>query len=179
MIEMLAAVVLASMMMVAVLGVLRTVRLQSRELTQKYPVNDWKRALSTQLHNDLCTARRIAASKHHLRLIGYGGRDFVQGEATLRPTEIIYEIVFSKNSSWLVRREIHLDSLDARNSQSELAVTNVATLRARRIHRQQDSDLYEEISTELEPAPARVHVEMFSENQSHLVFEESFILHSP
>ncbi len=178
--EMLAAIVLASMLMAAVLGVLRTATLQTRELSAKYPVHHWKRAFSAQLDRDLASARRIAASPEHLRLIGYGGSDFVRGEATLRPTEIIYEIVAGKDRTWLVRREIHLDALEERNSRSELVATNISALHVERL-RQRRAGVYvpEEISAKLSAIPSRVRVALRDDQSDEPVFSQTFVLSTP
>jgi prepilin-type N-terminal cleavage/methylation domain-containing protein len=127
-IELLAASALAALLMVSILGVLRSLRVQSRVLLADDPVESWKLQLREQLQWDLTNARKMSWRPDRLCLRGYGGRETVTDRATLRPTEVIYSVREVGDRHWLVREEVHLDGRALHNRESRLSCEGVEAL---------------------------------------------------
>lgn len=132
-VELLAAAALAGLLMSALVGVLRSLAIQRRTLLQEHPVLLWRDALASQLRWDLVNARRMSQRPGELRLTGYGGCDFDTQSVTHRPCEIVYCVQRAAGHSWLVRREIHLDSTVLNNARAEVVCADVAELVVGRI----------------------------------------------
>jgi len=127
-VELLAALALASALMVAVLGTIRSMAAGRKALIESAPAMPWRDQLVRRLHRDLDNSRQFECSAKRLRLVGYAGEDFAGGQPTFRPTEVIYRVIRVKGQPWLLRREVHLDSLSNKNSRTEYVCRGVSAL---------------------------------------------------
>lgn len=127
-IELLGALALSAMLLVALIGMARSMSLGAKELVETTSVTTWRRHVQAQLLDDLANARRYKVSPNELRLVGYGGSNPISGVATLRPTEIVYWLAEYDGEYWLVRDEINLDQITNEVARSELVCRGVARL---------------------------------------------------
>jgi len=126
--ELIIALTLSSLLMVAVLGVLNSLSRQRSVLLERRAPASWRQQLKEQLHRDFANARRVSNRPDELRLIGYGGRDFATGKPTHRPTEVVYAVHDVGDQHWLMRWEIHLDELTNQNVGGELVCAGVTAI---------------------------------------------------
>ncbi len=103
-VEVMVSMLLASLLMVAMLSVLRGLKAQADALETRVPVQSWRRTLDSVLQFDLENSRTFEQTGAAIILRGFAGRD-VTGP-TWKPTTVLYEIAHDKNRSWLVRREL-------------------------------------------------------------------------
>lgn len=124
-IEVLVATLLATLMLASVVGVVGALARQGRALRAGAPGPQWQRSLAEQLLWDLRNAREMTTSPWGVRLVGYGGRDFVTGRPTGRPAEIQYYLRDAAGGRCLVRREQHLDARSTDRVRTELVCRGV------------------------------------------------------
>ena len=129
-VELLAASALAASLMAATLGVIGNLNKQRRILFAEGSVEPWRRQLAEQVRWDFANARKMCSRVGELRLVGYGGVDFLTDEPTHRPTEIVYSIQEECGRRWLLRKEIHLDAGSLHNSRTELVAAGAVGLAA-------------------------------------------------
>ena len=103
-VEVMVSMLLASLLMVAMLSVLRGLKAQADALETRVPVQSWRRTLDSVLQFDLENSRTFEQTSTAIILRGFAGRGATG--PTWKPATIIYEIVNDKNRSWLVRREL-------------------------------------------------------------------------
>ena len=127
-IELLAAAALASMLMVAVLGLLRILVVKQRILVDQTRMPPWQHLLVHQLRLDLSNARRFELAPDRLLLVGYGGKDFDTRRPTHRPAEVLYRLVSVGDRTWLLRQETHVDSLSNANRRTEIACSGLSVI---------------------------------------------------
>lgn len=126
-VEVVASTILASMLMVAVIGVLRGLKAKEDALAAQAVRRPWARSLDAVLHRDLQNSYSYQSTISGIILTGYGGRTEESGVATWLPTTIVYAVNRSDNQSWLVRREVP-QFLDSQPNQ-ELVLSGVSALR--------------------------------------------------
>ncbi len=131
-IELLAATVLAALVMIATLGVIRSLATARKALDEAAVCQPWKRRLAEQLRADLLQSRLLKWDAQQLRLRGYAGRHPVTGVATQRPTEIVYAVRECGTRAFLVRVETALDAPSLGNHRSELAAEGISHIRIQR-----------------------------------------------
>ena len=119
-VELLTAVVLASLLLVAVMGLIHTLTAKQRQLTAQQDRPAWHALAAERLRFDLANARNFEWSPRYLRLIGYAGRDFDSFRTTHRPTEVVYRVTEIGGRAWLLREERQLDVLSNANRRSEI-----------------------------------------------------------
>lgn len=102
-VEVLAATALASLLMVAVLGVLGGIAKKERLLERTVATPFWHDQLARQLAADLRHARTLRRQPGRLILSGHGGT--VAGEPTWEETEVHYYAVQTKAAALLLRQE--------------------------------------------------------------------------
>jgi len=119
-VEVMVSMLLASLLMVAMLSVLRGLKSQADALEARVPVQSWQRTLDSILQFDLENSRTFEQTNTVIILRGFAGRG-VTGP-TWKPTTILYEIAHDKNRSWLVRRELA-------SNHRELVLADVTALR--------------------------------------------------
>jgi hypothetical protein len=124
-IEVLAATVLASLMLGAVVGVLGGLSRQEKLLLARRFEPPWKRQLIGQLEWDLKNSRWMSASPHALKLEGFTARDFHTGMPLGRPATIEYLVQNNGPRRLLMRRETHVDEPTGDNARLELVLVDV------------------------------------------------------
>ena len=124
-IELLVATLLAALLMAAVLGVLKGVTRSQKTLMRRDPDALWKTRLISQLECDLANSRSVVPTEDGFQLTGFAGRDFASGAALHGPTTIQYAVRNLAGQFWLVRSEVHLDSLNLDNDSLELVCNKV------------------------------------------------------
>jgi hypothetical protein len=170
MIELLAAVVLTSTLMVAVLGILLTMSAQRRALLATETVAPWREQLLAQLRWDFINARKMSWSGVELRLYGLGGRNFATASVTQRPCEVVYSIRRMTGRKWLLRSEIDLDSRSNRNVREELVCFGVERFDFRLLNRD------EAVPQRLLPVPRTFRMILHGEAGNEPVIEQSVLL---
>ncbi len=119
-VEVVVSMLLASLLMVAMLGVLRGLKAQTDALKTRSPVPSWQRTLDSVLQFDLENSRTYEQTDGAIFLRGFAGRG-VAGPSW-KPATIVYEVLHDGNRSWLVRRELA-------SGHRELVLADVTTLR--------------------------------------------------
>jgi len=104
-VELVASMVLASVLMVAMLGVLRGLKAHERTITQKSTRLPWQANLDKVLSHDLANSRTYELTPNGLILRGFAGSDVRTGVSTWLPATIYYEVKNDGNRPWLLRRE--------------------------------------------------------------------------
>lgn len=170
MIELMAASVLASLLMVAVLGILLTMSAQRRALRTIATVAPWREQLLAQLRWDFTNARTMSWSAGELRLYGLGGRDFATASVTQRPSEVIYSIRRMTGKNWLLRSEIDVDSRSNRNMRAELVCFGVERFDFRLLDRD------EEVPQRIIPVPRTFRMILHGETGNGPVIEQAVLL---
>lgn len=128
-VEVIVSTMLASMLMVAVLGVLRGLKSQEAALDVRMPAEVWQRTLDAVLQHDLENSRSYELTARSLLLKGFGGRDVETGSATWEPATIVYEIVEDGHRTWLARGET-TTAMPSGQGPRELVLADVSSIRA-------------------------------------------------
>ena len=126
-VEVVVSTMLASMLMVAMLGVLRGLKAHEAALDSRMPVEVWQRTLDTVLQRDLENSRSYQLTGRSLHLEGFAAREAETGSATWEPTTIVYEIVQDGHRNWLVRGET---TTPGGPGPRELVLANVSAIQA-------------------------------------------------
>ena len=132
-IELLAAMALAAVLMTAVAGVLRLLAAERRAVEDNRVPPIWKERLVEQLRWDLINSRSMSVAPTRLLLSGYAGCDFASGAVTQCPAEVTYQLYRRNERNWLVRREFHQDSADRDRRRTELVCDSVCKMTVQRI----------------------------------------------
>lgn len=170
-VEVMVSMLLASLLMVAMLSVLRGLKAQADALETRVPVQSWQRTLDSVLQFDLENSRTYEQANGAIILRGFAGRD-VTGP-NWKPTTILYEIAHDKNRSWLVRRELA-------SNHRELVLADVSALRIGTFAADESASFPATITDQSEtPITQRLMIEFWgslagSENQGGLLYGYRF-----
>lgn len=162
--ELLAALVLASVMMAGVVGVLKSMNLKARQVAELDVKPDWHRRFVALITHDLRNARRINVDETSITLTGYMGRDFGSGQATHRPTQVRYFIRQTDEHAWLLRREEHIDIRSTENNETEVVCHDVRALTIERLEEgtlRLTQRLRQPTSQTFVTVPARLRISLF------------------
>lgn len=132
-IELLAALVLATMLMIVVMGFLSVISQRRKALLENAPSRMWQQVLTRQIHTDLANARRYEFQPDRLRLMGFCAVDPRSSQLTGRPAEVSYDLVQVNSQTWLFRTETLLDSDTNDNQRRELVCRNVTRMKLERM----------------------------------------------
>lgn len=122
-VELLVATALSSMLIVAILGLMRNLHVQCRELTSSAQSEPWHQLLAGQLRRDLANARFVTTGDNQLVLSGYLSTQGSELHSTLRVAEVTYYIAPAGDVPCLLRSEKPLTTVpNATDSQRLLAV---------------------------------------------------------
>lgn len=179
-VELMAASALAAVLLSASFGVIGSLAAQRKTQTCDGYTEPWRKQLSEQLRWEIANARKMCATPTELRLVGYCSTDFVTDEATHRPCEIIYSIHNDGSRSWLIRREIHLDSGTLKNSRTELAAAGITRIdafdpKARNNARREDRRKRNQPRIYM-PVPDRLQLTLYGENEEVALINELVVL---
>lgn len=169
MIELLAATVLASMLMVSVIGILLTISAQARALRTAATAIPWREQLRAQLRWDLSNTKTMTWNAGELRLHGLAGRDFATATVTQLPSEVVYSIRRLAGQNWLLRSEQDVDSRSNRNRRTELVCFGVERFDFRLLDR--DESLPQRPS----PVPRAFRMVLHADTGSEPVMEQSVL----
>jgi prepilin-type N-terminal cleavage/methylation domain-containing protein len=128
-IEVLATMVLASLMLASVTGLLGALARQARELRTKSNVPPWRPQLIDALMWDLQNSRRFIAARDGVRLDGFAARDFATGAPNARSALIEYFLIDAADDRWLMRRETHSDEIGSGRSRTEIVCRGIHHMR--------------------------------------------------
>jgi hypothetical protein len=127
-VELLVATALASMLLVTVMGILKTLATKRKVLLAQDTVAPWQQSLEEQLRWDLAHTRRFELAADSLRLMGYAARDFGTQVATHRRSEVVYRLVRLGEKTWLLREETQPDMPSNRNRRREVVCCGLSAI---------------------------------------------------
>jgi len=180
-VELLAAIILATLLTVPVLGVLKSMT-QSREaLLADVKDEPWHGRLVEQLEWDLRNSQVYQTTPAGFRLKGFAGRDSRSGAPLHRPTTVEYLVDVTMETPVLLRREILEDALRLDNRTVEVIALDVERIMlgaAEELKRDGDLPTISPIVaiSEETPLPDRVTVLLIRKNETTPLFEKSFFL---
>ena len=170
---MLIATALASLLIAAVVGVLRSLSTHQKLLAQKRSLEPWRVQVREQIQWDFENARQMSLRPNELRLLGYAGRDFQSGTVNHRPTEVVYFIHDDGRRHWLCRQEIHLHDRTIRNTRMNLVLAGVTKIELRRLG---EDEAMEQtgVYSGLVPVPSNVRLLLWKVAGDRPMFDELF-----
>jgi len=132
--EMVAAMVLMTILFAALTSLLRGFADQERAIKRMSDAYPPTQQLEEMLRRDFTSARLIRSDRDGVVLVGTIGRDWVTRRATGRQAEVTYRIAMIDSEPWLLRREVHLDETSTQRQREEpvwkgAAAIEVATTR--------------------------------------------------
>ena len=126
-VELLVATTLAALLMVAVTGVLARVSRTRAYLLEVAPPRGWRVQCEALLQRDFANSRHLEISGAGFALEGYAGSDLATGESAHQRSRIEY-LVVGGNSTWLLRRERHLDGQPGYDRRCDLLAPDIVSL---------------------------------------------------
>lgn len=127
-IEMVASLALAAMLMVALLNVIVSTAHAQNQLRSSGTHDRQVADLAIDLlRHDLMHARMIRSEPNELHLRARSGLDPATGEPTHRPVQIAYELITLNDQSWLVRTQRDGDDATDSNRHHRLVLANVTS----------------------------------------------------
>lgn len=176
--ELLVATILASMLMVALVGVLPSMTRAQRVLQQKGPQDRWQARFVHILERDLRNSQTIRTTTDGVYLEGLSGRDSIAGSITHCPAVIHYAVV-EQGDRWLLIR----DERSAEENAIDCVAAEVVAVDLEQIfftHASSESPPLSEQSAEAViqdgPLPWAIRVVAYSAADEGPVFDRSFIL---
>jgi hypothetical protein len=130
-VELIAALTLATLLIVAVLWLAGRLSHHRRILEQAAPFEGWKSRLTRQVEMDFQNSRSILVRPKELVFTGFSYRQRGSAESRHLPTQIAYTIVAEGSRSFLVRREVHSDESPGANTQSTIMCDGVTRIDSR------------------------------------------------
>lgn len=126
-IELLVATSLAALLMVAVIGVLARVSRTRVYLLETAPPRGWRVQCEALLQHDFANSKLLEIGSAGFALEGYAGADLATGEPSHQRSRIEYLIV-GGNTTWLLRRERHLDAQPGYDGRCDLLSPDIVSL---------------------------------------------------
>lgn len=117
--EMVAAMVLMTILFAALTSLLRSFADQGRSLDRFAENNPPTQQLADLLRRDLIHARLVRSDQRSLTLVGNLAQDWTTRLHTGQRAEITYRIDTIAGEPWLIRREVHLDAVSTQQSREE------------------------------------------------------------
>lgn len=180
-VEILAATLLATLLIVAVLGVLTSVTRGQKALLNDGVPDAWQRRLTTQLEWDLENSRSLKLVPEGILLEGYAGRDSQTGAPLHCPSVIAYLVRQEKGATHLVRQETHPESLSLHNTWTELVCADVERIelgRAGRGNGNQSSNISKATGKSIPngPIPDQLRVALYKKGNASPIYSNDFAL---
>ena len=151
-VELLAALLLSSMLLVALMGVTARMSQSVQKLQQKYERDSWLAPVVAQVEHDFMNSRAVIVEPTRVLFSGYcfSITDGSQPEFAGRhlPLAIEYRVAEIKSESWLVRTEIHIGVAPPNNEFSELVCQGVVGFHA-----------FQKLETDVTPAVLAIGLE--------------------
>jgi len=126
-IELLVATSLAALLMVAVIGILARVSRTRAYLLETSPPRAWRVQCEALLQQDFANSKLLEIGGAGFALEGYAGADLATGVPSHRRSRIEYFIV-GGNTTWLLRRERHLDAQPGYDGRCDLLSPDIVSL---------------------------------------------------
>ena len=127
--ELLAALVLASLLTTALLQLVRNVHRKGREVTALASQDEhWTSQTFNLLQQDLRNSRRMVISENQILLTGFAGTNPKSGTPNHTSAEVIYRIVSSGDRRCLQREERNLQTLTNTNIHRRIVAVDVVEL---------------------------------------------------
>lgn len=127
--ELLAALVLASLLTTALLQLVRNVHRKTREVTELAGQEEhWTSQTFNLLQQDLRNSRRMAISGNQIQLTGFAGTNPQSGIPNHTSAEVIYRIVISGDRRCLQREERILQTLTNTSIHRRIVAVDVVEL---------------------------------------------------
>lgn len=171
-VELLAAILLTTLLTTSLMGVIRAMNQQRKLTTSEHALEGWKLQLRLRLLSDLSNARRMGVTDGRLTLLGYGSRDAEAGVATFRPCEVVYRLESLAGRNWLVREESPLGSQTPTRTNPELAAYGIAHIRVTRLEddgTEADVVLNQAQRGDLMAIPSRLRCSLLAEDGTPVV----------
>jgi len=125
--EMLAALVLASLLMTAVLKLLGIMHAQERSMANSVATDQpWIPRVFRLLERDCRNSRRMIVGTNEFHLTGFAATDRETSAANYRPAEVAYRVLLIHGQLCLQREERKTDSLSNNSIVRELIAVDVA-----------------------------------------------------
>lgn len=180
-VEVLAATVLASLLMVAVLGVLTSVTRGQKALLNSDVPDAWQRRLTAQLEWDLENSRSMRNIPGGILLDGFAARDPRTGTPIHCLSAVAYLIRGDGKATHLIRQETHPESLSLHNSRTELVCADVERIefgRAAATQHRKSNQPSVPASKGLSdgPIPHQLNVELYRKGSVTPVYVHGFAL---
>ncbi len=177
-VELLAAMVLAVLLIAAVLSVLRTVTSRTGIAVRESSHETWHARLQKQLAWDLTNSRTIRPIENGFELSGFAGRDFVSRTAIHCRAIIRYSVAEAAGRFCLMRSEEHPDALNLDNHTQDLVCLNVNGIvvgAAAGQHPSPDGNGVQVLAPDSD-LPDQLHVEFYEPSSNSAVFSHDFAL---
>lgn len=124
-IELLASTLLSAMLMLVIVGLMRTTTAQSKAARHALQSNPPTSILADQIRRDFVNAKHIEIRPNRVRVAGYMAQDVRTGRQTFRPAEVTYAIMSNRQTTWLVRQETQFNATIGKRSRLEVAWSEV------------------------------------------------------
>ena len=178
-IELLVSSLLAAMLMLAIVGLMRTTNAQSKAARRALEANPATSILADQIRRDFVNARHIEVRPNRVRVSGYMAQDMRTGKPTFRPAEVIYAIVPNRQSTHLVRQETQSNQVVGNRSRMDVMWSGVASLK---IFSSDDTDEEPEFAAPAPPGmismPAHLTIALHTPDGEQVLNEEIFHHHA-
>ncbi|WP_010583130.1 hypothetical protein [Schlesneria paludicola] len=178
-VELLAATVLSTLLMAAVLGLLTSVsKAQSVALRAHGIPDPWQQRLDEVLRWDLQNSRSIRTTEAGIELAGFAGRDLSTRMPIHCPCLVEYFIVATGDRTHLFRRESHVESLNIDNSYSDLVCLDVSKITIGPASDRTNASVRDQALPALPngPLPSEVNVSLTSTGAAFSSFSKTFSL---
>ena len=180
-IELLASSVLASLLMLALVGLLRTTAAQSRAARRMLAEHPATEILSDQIRRDFVNATHIEIRPNRVRLYGHMSQDWRTRRQTFRTAEVTYAVVSARRAQTLVRQETQFSEFAGQRSRLDVLWSGVAGLEVTRFD-EADEELASEDSSlappGMTPLPARLLVSIHQLEGEPLLTQDIFHHHA-
>ena len=174
--ELLAATILSTLMLAAVLGVLTGMTRQQRQLEEMTPREAWQTRFVNQLEWDLVNSRMLIPQKTGFQLRGYAGKDPVTGTLHHKPTLIEYIIHDTGESRILLRKTASYSPNSIEAGFSEVVAFDVSQIKLTSAVPETVSHAEDVVSLNEGPIPAQVAVLLFDSETSLPILTHAYIL---
>ncbi len=103
-VELLAAMALASVLLISVIGVVGRLARTRGYLLEHHAPSSWKMRVRELVRRDMIHARQLEIAEGELRLFGFGGHDYYTGRMVHDRGVVVYRVIAIDGRFWLVRQ---------------------------------------------------------------------------
>lgn len=157
-VELLAALMLAALLMAGMTGIAGHLAKQKRQLEATHNPLAWLVQLEERLSRDYRNCSRILVRPRSIELRGFSYTHFGSGRAEHLPVEVRYELVRQQTGDLLVRTERHLDEVAGKNQRRELLCIGVERF-----------ELVSDLELDVPPGVLELNLKGIAEERSFLI----------